>query len=249
MPTLASVFTAPIPQVLPASDPGRPVAIRAIGRADVPRAQRRLVATSGASTAVTDRDGVEQIEVRDAQQRLVFCFDPVTGKGIVSAPAGDLTLHAPQGNIDLVAGRSIRCRSEEQICLEAGPADPAPPCDVTGTRRSSLVLGPALATLRSGALRLLGQHAEVAIDETSYRGQRLAASLEEAKLVVTRLETVANRLLERAKSVFRTVEDLHQLRAGRMRTIAEQSYYLRGGHASLEADDDMKIDGKSIQLG
>lgn len=76
---------------------------------------------------------------------------------------------------------------------------------------------------------------------------RLAAGL--AELVAGRVETVADRLFEKARSVFRQVEDLHQLRAGRARTVVADGFHLKSGHAVLECDDEMKIDGKTIHLG
>ena len=44
-----------------------------------PLSERRLIARSGASVSIAERDGIERIEVRDAQARLVFELDPVTG--------------------------------------------------------------------------------------------------------------------------------------------------------------------------
>ena len=34
-----------------------------------------------------------------------------------------------------------------------------------------------------------------------------------------------------------------------MRTVVEDSYSVRGGHASLKADKDVRIDGEKIHLG
>jgi hypothetical protein len=70
-----------------------------------------------------------------------------------------------------------------------------------------------------------------------------------AELVATRVETVADRIFEKARTVFRKVEDLHQLRAGRSRTVVEDGFYVQSGHTSIESSEEVKIDGKTIHLG
>lgn len=202
----------------------------AIPTATLLPADRRIVSRGGASASIEERDGEERIAVRDASARLVFELDPETGRCVV-ASAGDLSISAG-GDVEIVAGGSIRCRSEKQIALEAG----------SDGSSSRFVLGKALAELTSRALRL-------AFTEASVSGERFAAKVGEAKLALTRLETVTERLFERAHSVFRTVEDLHQLRARRTRTLVKDGYYVKGGHATLEAEAEMKIDGKTIHLG
>jgi hypothetical protein len=76
---------------------------------------------------------------------------------------------------------------------------------------------------------------------------RLGAAL--AELVATRVETVADRVFERARSVFRQVDDLYQVRTGRSRTVVKGGFTVESGHASIEAEQEMKIDGKTIHLG
>jgi hypothetical protein len=168
-----------------------------------PAAPRRLVALGGASVAIALRDGGERIEVRDAQQRLVFELDPATGRTVLSVPTGDLAIRAA-GDVDIQAGGTVRCLGDERVVLQAGSRD----------RRSSLTLGAGLA-----------------------------------ELVASRVETVADRLFEKARSAFRQVEDLHQLRAGRSRTVVSDGFHVKSGHAVLECDEEMKIDGKTIHLG
>ena len=64
-----------------------------------------------------------------------------------------------------------------------------------------------------------------------------------------RLHSLVDRSVERVRNAFRTVEKLYQVKAGRMRTVVEDSYSVRGGHASLKADKDVRIDGAKIHLG
>ena len=64
-----------------------------------------------------------------------------------------------------------------------------------------------------------------------------------------RLELLAQRVVERARDAFRWFTGLHQVRARRARAVADETYTVRAGKASLRATGNMKIDGKQIDLG
>ena len=64
----------------------------------------------GACALLTRRDGEEAIEVRDTNDRVIFEYRPGSGKATLSMPSGDLALQAPDGNIELISGKEIKCR-------------------------------------------------------------------------------------------------------------------------------------------
>ncbi|NUP12381.1 MAG: DUF3540 domain-containing protein [Polyangiaceae bacterium] len=172
-----------------------------------PISGRRLTTSSGASAAVVD----EAIEVRDAAGRLLFEYDAATGKGALVMPEGDLTLKAPRGNIDLIAGKSISL----------------------GTKQ----------------LTMTAERADVTFADMTYRSVRLTAAVEQAHVVVDRIEQVASNVLLRAREVVRHVEGLDQTTAGRVRALIRGAYSLKAERASVLAEDDVKIDGKRVNLG
>jgi hypothetical protein len=174
-----------------------------------PPQETMVTAARGANARVAWRDGHELLEVRDADQRVLFELDTVTGKARVFSPSGTLSLEAPEGDIELVAGGKVRARGE--VVELTGGKDGA----------ASLLLGDKLARL-------------------SAKGLVLAAE---------RIDSAAERILERARNVYRQVEDLHQLRAKRTRTLVEEGHVVRAGHASLEATEEVRIDGSRIDLG
>lgn len=198
--------------------------------------ERRLVARSGASATLAESETESKIQIHDASARLVFELDLRTGRAVLSAP-GDLSI-AAGGDVDFAAKGAVRLRGKE-VDLTAGEG-------ATATR---LTLGETAMRLSSRLLRLAADRAEIALADATYRGERLAAESKDVKLVVSRLETAADRIFEQARNVFRTVEDLHQIRAGRVRTVASGGYQVKGGHVAIEADADVKIDGKTIDLG
>lgn len=174
-----------------------------------PSVERSLEAEGGACARISRRDGHELLEVRDADERVLFELDTKTGKARVMMPGGSLSLEAPDGDIELVAKGSVRARGQ-RIELSGG-----------SDAKASLLLGDRIAQL-------------------SAKGLVFAAE---------RIESAAERLVERARNVYRQVEELHQLRAKRTRTLVEEGHVVRAGHASLEATEEVRIDGSRINLG
>lgn len=191
---------------------------------------QRVVAKSGACVAIVEEDGRERIEVRDAKARLVLEIDPVTGKTTVVAP-GDLALRAG-GDLELEAKGAVRVKAGDIVELEAGD----------GAAKTSFSVGGAIAKLSARVLA-------VSAEETRYVGEILRAKIDDTWLELSRVESAAERVIERAKNVFREVEDLCQTKAGRSRTVIEGGAFFRAHHASIEAEDEMRIDGSSINLG
>jgi hypothetical protein len=197
--------------------------------------ERSLTTRSGASVAVTSAGGLERIEVRDPEDRLLFAYQPETGQGTLSMPKGNLALHAPEGDIELVSGGSVRCQGGKGVALSAGT--------------SSMTLGRTDVSLSSDQLKLASASAQILFAEASYHGVRFSATVEHARLIVKKLESVVVWLFERARSVFRRVEDLHQLEAGRTRTVVQGTHFVKGKRTVIEAEDDVKLDGRRIHLG
>ena len=194
----------------------------------------------GASARVVEKDGEDRIEVCDSDGRTVFEYCPESGAGILSVPDGDLKLHAPNGNIDLLSGRGIRCQGET-VALAGIGRDAA--------ISASLDLGRGVAALQSGEIKVTAGRADVLVRESTYRGELLTVTVKRAKQVFEKLETVAIRILERATDVYRNVENLQQVKAGRMRVLVKAACHIKGGRTSIRADDDVKIGGRRIHLG
>lgn len=111
-----------------------------------------------------------------------------------------------------------------------------------------LVAGGRVA-IQSKTIAIEAKRAELELDDVVFAGLRLAARVGEMTIAGERLETRVERIFERAKSVFRTAEDLAQLKAGRARTVVQGGYALRSGHTSIESKQETKIDGAEVLIG
>jgi hypothetical protein len=183
--------------------------------AQLPQQERLIATSSGASAALKDQG--ETREVRDPGGRLLFQYESLNGRCSVFAPAGDLELHAPEGSIRLVAGRSVKLEGRGQICAE-GALGIALRSGRAG-ERSELNMARGRVRLGSETLQVEAAGAELALGRVRYVGDEAQVRVERGSFVFATLETTAKRVWEKAKEVYRQVEGLHYEKAGRLRSL------------------------------
>lgn len=211
----------------------------------------RLVTGSGASAELVCRDEAELIRVRDPGGAILFEYDARAGKGTLRMPTGDLRLEALQGNIQLVAGKGVQCVAGGEVALRSASAASVtvggaggPPGEVAGLR-----VEPGRAALSAGELVARAKSAEIHFQRARYLGDLVEATVARAESAFGELTTRADTLIEKANNVFCQVKELHQLNAGRLRTLIEGALRLEGGHVVMHAREDVHIDGEHINLG
>lgn len=209
---------------------------------------QELRTRSGAAARIVERDGGERIRVQGTDGCVLFEYDPQRRSATLSMPDGDLTLAAPRGNVNILSGGDLLCssvgatvvRSARSVDLGVHGSDP-------GAAR--IKLSEQGLALSGDDLRVDSTTADVRIENARYRGTSFQGTLGRARWVYDRLETVVTRLFERARNVYRYTEQLHQTKAGRVRTIVAGDYRVRGKRIDLGAQADVKIDGERINLG
>jgi uncharacterized protein DUF3540 len=75
------------------------------------------------------------------------------------------------------------------------------------------------------------------------------ATVEQVKTVAEFLDTVAQRVRLKAGSSHRVVEDLDHLQAGQLYYSIKNVLNLRGKHAVMSAESEVRLDGERIHLG
>lgn len=142
----------------------------------------------------------------------------------------------------------------------------------TGSRRAEVVFPGDAAIQASGRLQL-GAHAGVSVSsgrELALFSRVLDVKAADGKLAFERLfaatqaaqghfgklsvfaaayERVADRIVERAKRVFRFVEEVDQLRARHFDYRAEQTAQVKGETTVVTARQVVKVDGEQVHIG
>ena len=161
----------------------------------------------------------ERLVVRDARGAIVVVYDAEAGSATIVAPVGDLRLAAPTGNVVIEAGEDVELSSRRTVRTRAVAVESD--ADVTRFRSKAfeVVTGVWQTTAR-----------------TVVHG-------------VGSWSLGAERVLERANDVVRAVQGLMETRAGRVRTVVQDTTQVRSGSTSISSKEDTFIDGRRVLLG
>lgn len=132
---------------------------------------------------------------------------------------GDLELRLSTGKLTLSAQEGVDVASGAPLRVVAGEVD-----------------------VHAGA-------ASVSAQAVSLFGTAVSLEAETVRVAAAAVEQVVDRLTQRAKRVYRFVEEFEQLRAGRLDYVAKKLMELHGGSASVTADELVKVDGEQIHVG
>ncbi len=132
---------------------------------------------------------------------------------------GDLSLNLPNGKLTMSAQEGIDMISRDQIDL--------------ATQRFSL-----------NALE-----GNIVFQKLSYLGRFLQSEVDKVKSFATTVDSVFERLSQRVKRSYRTVEDFDQLRAERVDYRAKKTMNLHGQNTIMTAKELVKLDAEQIHVG
>jgi len=141
------------------------------------------------------------------------------GAGAELAVDGDLSVTASAGEIRLIARDALKLQSGDTV-------------DVTA----------AAVSVNAG-------DGNVVIERLSYVGRLLESEIEKVKTFVGALDMVLDRLTQRMKRSYRSVEELDHLRAERIDYEAEKSVCIHGETAVVTAERLVKVNGEQIHFG
>ena len=94
----------------------------------------------------------------------------------------------------------------------------------------------------SSEIGIDAERGEFNVEEAKYTGKRLLSK-------VDRLESIAGSVIAKARNIYQTVEELSQVRAGRMRTMVARTFHFKSKKAFVKAEEDYKIKAEKIHLG
>lgn len=209
--------------------------------------EQTLKSAQGAVAKKQIKDGQEILSIEDEQGHLLFEYDVSEKKSKLYAAQGDLSLIATEGDIELVSGKNIRCKSLGGIIMESATA--AQLRVASEDDQSAVSLTDKGLLLSSKKIGLKAESAKLEIEHSQFEGKTFKGVLDRSKLFVGKIETVAVRIMERAKNVYRQVEELQQTRANRVRTLVEGTYQLNSDTTYIKSEKNVNIDGEKIHLG
>jgi len=104
-------------------------------------------------------------------------------------------------------------------------------------------------SLSGDTLKIRAHEGEARIDNLSFLGLSLISCLETIRLTARTVDTAAERLVQRLKRCYRTVEEFEESKIGRLRCLIQKNFFLRSQNAAVMADEVVKVNGEKILLG
>ena len=132
---------------------------------------------------------------------------------------GDMTLRAKSGKIALVASDAVSVASATQIAISA------PELQVHALK----------TTFFSESL--------------SYIGRRIDTEVERIKVVAQVVDRTIDRVSERLKRSYRTIEEMEHVKAKELDVVVEGNVSIHSDNTVLSAEKLVKVDGEQIHLG
>jgi len=111
------------------------------------------------------------------------------------------------------------------------------------------IVSPKDVSVTAHGFKLRAAAASLLVDTLEHFGSRVLADVQQLRAKAATIDTVAERVSQRAKRVYRTVEDLEQVRVGQLDISAKHNLRLHAKNALLTALSLVKVDGEQIHMG
>ena len=219
---------------------------------------RNLDSPEGAAVTLEEGPLSSSIKVFSRRQELLFEYEPATEKMKLHMAPGDLELDVPgnirfrAGGVVELAGRAVKVRASSDVkngTGEPGSTLASESSKVGANETSSLDLRPGEIGLETTRLGVLASRGNLRVDHLKFIGSRLDAVVKRSRLFIERAERISKTVIEKTGNAYHTVEQLTQLRTGRMRTLVDSTYHMKARKAYLKSEQDFNVDGKRINLG
>ncbi len=190
----------------------------------------------------------QSLKVFSRKKELLFEYDEKNGKAIINMESGDIEFITHNGNINFAAGKDILLNGKTVgITSRAGTVIGS--TNSEGEINTSVSVNNGELSLESQTFEVKAQKGELTIEDSTYTGKKMNANIGFVKFITDRIETSAKTIKSKAKNVYRTVEELYQMKSGRMRTIVKNTFHMKSKKSMLKSDEDFKIRAEKIHLG
>lgn len=188
------------------------------------------------------------LEVYDGSGKLVLRYDPESAQVHLGFSTTTLSVDSRNGDTRLqsagkltLQGKDVEVVGERSAVVGVRGA--------LGQMGASVVVGAhrlALLTKRLD-VRAAREHREVEHSNTT--AQSVSVTAERISHQATKLETIAQTMLTKAKEAFTYVEGESRVEANRATWKVAQTLWFRSKRTFLKCDKDVNIDGEKVNLG
>lgn len=108
---------------------------------------------------------------------------------------------------------------------------------------------PGKLHIQAGEWLLKADQGECQVNEMRYTGQAVDATVGRLRLVGRVFESVADRMVQMARSALRLIDETDQARVGHLDVQASETVRIHGKHALVTGKELVKVDAAQVHLG
>ena len=98
-------------------------------------------------------------------------------------------------------------------------------------------------------LSVITRKGNLIIQDLKYRGKKISTTVDSILLIANKTETIAKQIFEKAKTVYKQIEGLRDIKAGRLKTLVKTTLHIKSQKAYHKAEKSYKINADKIDLG
>ncbi|MCP3874461.1 MAG: DUF3540 domain-containing protein [Desulfobacteraceae bacterium] len=203
---------------------------------------------NGAFAKIEGSKGKANIQIFSNQKDLIFEYSPSSGKAKVISNSSSICVEAPGGDLSLNCKGNLNLGAE-QVNISGHSALNLTTAGLENFKGSSIGIKNNQLKISSPDIRTTAELGHFNIKETRYTGKNLLSKIGQLKIVADKMETTANSVVDKIKDIFKTVENLYQLKAKRKRMVVETTYHVKAEDITFKSEEDFKVKGNQIHLG
>jgi len=207
-----------------------------------------LAVDAGVYASVSGKGRKKSLQIFSGEDKLLFEYEPDTDRISLHMDSPNLEVRNKTGDMCFntdghlrMKARSIELEGRHRIHMGLGQASGRKPSEIS-LERNRVRLEGEEACIHAG-------RGDFRFAEMCYTGKRFIGNVVHASLVARRMESTIRTIVSKAKNVYQKVDELAQLKAGRVRNLVGGSYHLKAEHVLVKAEKDYKVNADKIHLG
>jgi len=207
-----------------------------------------LSSLDGSCITVSSSDSGSKCQIYSKSGELLVEYEPENRKTKVMCNMADVELVANDGNMSLKSSGSVTIEADS-LALKGRKELSLKVQDHPGSAQSSLFFSRGQGDLSCADMKVNTKRTRLFSDELTMFAGKLIGNLNHCLLAAKKLETRAQTIISKMKNIYQSVENLSQLRAGRLKTLVQSTVHLKSKSTVLKSEEDFKVRAERINLG
>ncbi len=219
-----------------------------IGVLNISPKPSRVDVGGGVYASISSKANKKSLQVFSGNDELLFEFEPDTDRIRLYMDTPNLEVKNRTGDLCFNTAGRMRMKARS-IELDGHHRIQMGVAQSTGTKRSQISLERSRVKMEGEEACIHAGRGDFRFAEMCYSGKRFIGNVVHASFVMRRMESTVRTMVSRARNIYQKVDELAQLKAGRMKTLVQRSYHMKAENTIMKAEKDYKVNADQIHLG